>query len=252
MVEVSIIIPTLNEEKHLPVLLQSLHAQTFKDFEIIVADHQSKDKTRVIAKKYKCKIVSGGLPAQARNTGAKAAKGTLLLFIDADSYLGPKALERLLHEFKRRKLDAASVFIRPLRGKPIDKVLHGLINSFVFITQWFYPHGYGAFILCRKKVFSAVRGFDTSIKVAEDHHFVSKIYDYGFRFRILYRSSISTSIRRLEAEGRWRIAKQLFLIGLHRIFIGELRKMDLGYSFKYRKFKYRKFFFRKNGGRAGI
>ena len=81
----SIIIPTLNEEKYLPKLLESIKKQSFKDYEIIVADANSKDKTRKIARDYGCKITSGGiLPAVARNNGAKKAAGEILLFIDAD------------------------------------------------------------------------------------------------------------------------------------------------------------------------
>ncbi len=73
---ISIIIPTLNEEKYLPKLLRSIKEQDFKEeLEIIVADANSEDKTREIAKKFSCKIVEGGLPAKARNEGAKIAKG---------------------------------------------------------------------------------------------------------------------------------------------------------------------------------
>ena len=46
----SIIIPTKNEEEYLTALLKSIKKQTFKDYEIIVADNNSKDKTRKIAK----------------------------------------------------------------------------------------------------------------------------------------------------------------------------------------------------------
>jgi len=85
----SIIIPTLNEEKFLPHLLISLKEQTFKDFEIIVADNNSTDATRSIALKSGAKMVEGGLPARGRNNGAKVARGEWLLFLDADVILPP-------------------------------------------------------------------------------------------------------------------------------------------------------------------
>ena len=78
----SIIIPTLNEEKHLPRLLKNIKDNNLENYEIIVADNNSKDKTRQIAKKYRCKIVQGGLPSKAKNNGAKAARGSLLFFIE--------------------------------------------------------------------------------------------------------------------------------------------------------------------------
>ena len=86
----SIIIPTKNEEKYLPNLLRSIKKQTFKDYEIIVADNNSKDKTKKIAKRYGCKIVKGGLPGKARNQGAKFAEGDILLFLDSDPELKTK------------------------------------------------------------------------------------------------------------------------------------------------------------------
>ncbi len=58
----SIIIPTLNEEKYLLGLLNSLKKQTYMDFEVIIADNNSKDRTKQIAKKHGCKIVKGDLP----------------------------------------------------------------------------------------------------------------------------------------------------------------------------------------------
>ena len=77
---ISIIIPTLNEARFLPKLLESIKKQTFTDYEVIVADAGSKDKTLEIAKKYGARIVKGGFPAEGRNAGARAAKGDFLFF----------------------------------------------------------------------------------------------------------------------------------------------------------------------------
>ena len=52
MVEISIVIPTLNEEKHIRKLLKTLRRQTYKDFEIIIIDGDSKDDTKKIIKKF--------------------------------------------------------------------------------------------------------------------------------------------------------------------------------------------------------
>jgi len=65
----SIIIPALNEEKYLPLLLKSLKSQNFNEYEIIVVDAGSSDKTVDIAKEYGCKVVKGGVPGAGRNRG---------------------------------------------------------------------------------------------------------------------------------------------------------------------------------------
>ncbi|MCX6794000.1 MAG: glycosyltransferase family A protein, partial [Candidatus Gottesmanbacteria bacterium] len=98
----SVIIPTLNEEKFLPNLLDSLGRQTDKNFDVIVVDGSSKDKTVAVAKSFASKlpklqvIVSkiASLPLQ-RNLGAKHAIGQWLVFVDADSVLMPHFINRL-------------------------------------------------------------------------------------------------------------------------------------------------------------
>ena len=77
----SIIIPTYNEEEVLPNLLRSIKEQDYKDYEVVVADAKSTDKTREIAQKFDCRVVDGGLPGEGRNHGAEAAKGDRFLFL---------------------------------------------------------------------------------------------------------------------------------------------------------------------------
>ena len=68
--KISIIIPTLNEEDYLSLLLESIKQQNFKDYEIIVVDASSTDDTLKIAQNYGCSIVGGGLPASVRPCAA--------------------------------------------------------------------------------------------------------------------------------------------------------------------------------------
>ena len=57
----SIIIPTYNEEEYLPNLLESIEKQSFTDYEIIIADANSTDRTREIAEEHGCTIVEGAV-----------------------------------------------------------------------------------------------------------------------------------------------------------------------------------------------
>ena len=84
---VSIVVPTKNEEAYLPILLASLRGQTFQDFEIIVADAHSTDRTREIALQAGAKVVDGGMPGPGRNRGAAVAQGEIIFFFDADVIL---------------------------------------------------------------------------------------------------------------------------------------------------------------------
>ena len=77
--EISVVVPALNEEKPLSRLFECLERQTFRNFEVIVADAGSKDATRKIAGEHGAQVVEGGLPGVGRNRGASRASGEFLL-----------------------------------------------------------------------------------------------------------------------------------------------------------------------------
>ena len=104
----SIVIPTLNEKNYLPRLLESIKRQDFLDYEIIVADAGSWDKTLKIAENFGCKIVSGGAPPKGKNLGAEIAQGEIIFFIDADVILPPEFFKNALAEFKKKGLGIGS------------------------------------------------------------------------------------------------------------------------------------------------
>jgi len=106
---VSVIIPARNEEKVLPVLFTSLRDQSFTPDEIIVVVNQSRDKTRDIAEKEGAHTIpSAPLPAGwlgkpwACYQGAKAARGEILIFLDADAFFEKDGLKKLLDESLRK------------------------------------------------------------------------------------------------------------------------------------------------------
>ena len=85
---VSIIIPTKNEESNIERLLKSIRSQSLKNFEIIIVDNFSQDKTLKIAKKFTKKVFQFGPERSSqRNLGLQKAKGTYIMFIDADMEL---------------------------------------------------------------------------------------------------------------------------------------------------------------------
>ncbi len=230
----NIIIPTLNEEDYLPKLLDSITKQNFKDYEIIVADAGSQDKTIEIARVSGCKISPGGLPAKGRNEGAKTAEGDLLLFLDADMILPPKFLENILKEFKNQNLDVASFPISAQENK-FDELAYKAYNYWTKLTQNFLPHATQA-ILVKKKTHQAVNGFDEDIKLAEDHYYVREINKFA-KFRFLKIGPVLTSSRRFEQDGRIKTCLKYILAELYMIFRGPIRSDIFEYKFNHYKKK---------------
>jgi len=222
----SIIIPTLNEEKYLPLLLKEIKKQNFSDYEIIVADADSNDKTIEIARRFDCKIVKGGLPAKGRNGGAKIAEGDTFLFMDADNiHLPDNFFEKLLEEFKKRNLGVASFPIRPATKK-IDKILYGIYNTFVNLTR--IPFATNS-VLVKREIFEEVGGFDEEIKMAEDHYFAKMAAKHG-KFGFIKTEPVLTSSRRFDRDGRLKTYLKYILAWIYMFLFGPI-KTDI---FKYR------------------
>jgi len=227
----SIIIPTLNEERFLPALLSSIELQGFQNYEVIVADAGSEDSTLDIAKKHGCRIVVGGrLPAIGRNNGAKAARGKYLLFLDADVILPEDFLGPVIDEVENRNLGVASCQIAPLSSRRFDSAFCNVLNGYFLLTQHVYPHAAGFCILARKDINDAINGFDEHIKLAEDHDYVNRARKYG-AFGILHGPEVFVSMRRLETDGRLNIVAKYLLCELYRIAIGEIRTDIFNYKF---------------------
>lgn len=94
VIMVSIIITTKNEADRLPYLLKSLKDQTFRDFEVILVDNNSSDKTRALAKRSGCRVfVKGPERSTQRNFGVFKSRGEYVLILDADMILTNRILE---------------------------------------------------------------------------------------------------------------------------------------------------------------
>ncbi|MFH1643459.1 MAG: glycosyltransferase [Patescibacteria group bacterium] len=227
----SIIIPTLNEEKRLPLVLENLKKQTFQNFEIVVADAGSADKTVEIAKSFGCIITNGGLPAKGRNEGAKVAKGDIFLFLDSDHIFIPNDfLEKLLKEFNRRNLDIAS-FPISVRGNWFDGLVYWLYNNMVNSTQSFMAHAYSS-ALVRREIHEKIGGYDEKIKFAEDQSYAKHAARVG-KFGFINIEPVITSLRRIERDGRFPLYSKCLWAGIYLIFIGDIKSDIFRYRFGY-------------------
>ena len=228
--KLSIIIPCLNEVRSLPALLSAIKNQDFSDYEIIIADAGSTDGTQKIAEEAGVKVVSGGMPAIGRNRGAAAAVGEYLLFLDADVLLSRRFLIDSMAEMQKKKIDVASCGVIPLSDKLIDQILHGMVNAYVSIAQYFDPHAPGFCILIKKSLHEKIGGFNEKLKLAEDHDYVKRAEEYGV-FRILKKPKIFVSVRRLESDGRFNVSAKYLLCEAYRLFLGEIETDIFKYKF---------------------
>ncbi len=233
---ISIIIPTLNEEDYLPNLLESIKSQDFLDYEIIVSDGGSTDKTLEIAKSYGCIVTKGGLPARGRNNGAKIAKGELLFFLDADTILPDDFFKKLLEEFEVKKLDIASFCLTPLPIKKLSSLITEIFyNKMICVLEKKLPHG-AVGILVKKNIFDLLGGYDEKIKLAEDHDLIRRSAKQG-RFGIIRSVKILFSDRRFIKEGWLIMGFKFFLCEMHMIFIGPVKSDIFKYKFNHYKNK---------------
>jgi glycosyltransferase involved in cell wall biosynthesis len=225
----SIVVPTLNEKKYLPRLLDCLRLQNFTDLEIIIADANSSDGTRMVAVQHGCRIVPGGRPAQGRNAGARWARGDYLLFLDADVTVDPGFLQDLLDRMRRHRLEVASGFISPESNHLIDKAMVLVSNLYHFAMQRISPHASGFYIIVRKSLHDRIHGFNEELFLTEDHDYVVRASHYG-KFRYLWYPRVTFSVRRFNKEGRALLVWKFFVLEIYRIF-KEVRHEVVRYEF---------------------
>ena len=230
----SIIIPTFNESFYLPRLLASLAAQTFTDFEVIVADNHSTDGTGVIALQFGARVVTGGSPAQGRNCGAETARGETLLFLDADVILPSDFLARALDEYMNAGCVVASCCVQPISEERIDLILHQVVNQYLKLTERVYPHAPGCCIFSNSETHRRINGFDETITLAEDHDYVLRASKTG-TFRLLRNIRVPISVRRLELDGRLSTSLKYIAIEAHLIFVGNIHTNIFNYRFGHYK-----------------
>lgn len=112
MPEISIIVPVYNVESYLHQCIDSILAQTFSDFELILVDDGSTDQSGKICDEYakedgRIKVIhkkNGGL-SDARNAALEGAAGKYIGFVDSDDYVDPKMYETMYEAVKHTSTD---------------------------------------------------------------------------------------------------------------------------------------------------
>lgn len=199
---ISVVVPTWNEAKYLPALLDSLRRQTFPPLEILIADSGSTDGTQELARAAGVRVLEGERkgPGEGRNRGARAAQGDVLVFVDADCRLPPDLMESIAEALVDPDVVGGATGFMPAEGRALERVLFTLANGYQkAITAWGFPHNAGYCFFFRKEAFERLGGIREEMMLNETHDLAMRSRTLG-RFVILPRT-VRTSMRRFRAHG---------------------------------------------------
>lgn len=173
-VDVSIVVPSLNEEKNIESCLRALRDQDFQGtYEIIVADGNSEDRTRELAKPLADHIIIEKRRSIAfeRQAGAHVARGKIIAFTDADSK-APRDWVRNIHETFEKNPDV-SLMYGPVFYSDVTEEEQWLstffMPKFLKLMSVLRMHNpIGSNLAIRREVFEKIGGFDTQYITCED------------------------------------------------------------------------------------
>lgn len=181
-IPVSVCVPAHNEEQYISTCISSLLQQTFRDYEIVVIDDCSTDKTASIVasfgddriRYFKNEVQSG--VARSRNRGAKESRGRYLFFVDGDSSAGKNWVEKgvgVLEESGCDGVEGKVVYVaEDYRPTMVD---HRPLAS----SSWEHPgHFLGGNVAYRRDAFERAGGFDEKCDL-EDRELALKVIRDG-------------------------------------------------------------------------
>ncbi|KKU44374.1 MAG: Glycosyl transferase 2 family protein [Parcubacteria group bacterium GW2011_GWA2_46_7] len=232
-VKFSICIPVLNEEHYIGILLEALSRQTYKNFEVVIADGNSEDKTIEIVKSFKTRLsitvirttVRG--VSHERNLAAHNSKEEHLLFLDADTKINDDFLEQLVFCLLEHPVDTATCWNKPLSKNLVDKIAFNAYNS-LFLSKAVT----GTCIYSKRSVFKKIGGFNETMQYGEDNEIINRARKSGYSFTVFKKPIVFFSTRRMEKEGRLKFyARAIFWGGCAYIFGRGPKKARIKYEF---------------------
>lgn len=233
----SIIIPCLNEEKYIPFLLKDLNSQTFSDFEVVVVDGNSTDKTASIISKFSSKY---SLQLQStkihnvsfqRNLGAKNSLGKILVFFDADTRIPKNYLKKIYQAFEKKHPHFLTTYIDVNSNKVSEKTFASLSN-FVFEAGKIFknPLSFGAMQAVKRGAFFDVGGYDEKTKFGEDSELFQDLSKFNYYYIVLPYPRYFFSLRRFRSEGLFKSFVQSLQLNLNIALNGHHNPSSIEYK----------------------
>ncbi len=184
----SVIIPAFNAEKTIGKCLESMEKQSFSNFEIIIVDDGSMDRTGKIAKKFsKARIVKqeNAGPAVARNRGAKESKGEIIVFTDSDCIAEKNWLTEMTEPFCDKEIAGVQGRYKCRQKELIARLIQLEIEKrYAKMVKHKFIDFIGTYSAAyRRSVFERLKGFDTSFPIAsgEDTDFSFRVSRAGYK-----------------------------------------------------------------------
>ena len=193
----SVIIPVYNRPDEARELLESLCAQTCRDFEVVIVEDGSAIPCKEVAEAYADRldihyyVKENGGPGRARNYGVERARGEYVLILDSDAVLPEGYIAAVEDELEREPADA---FGGPDRAHPdftpMQKAINYAMTSFFTAggirggkkkLDKFYPRSFNMGV--RREVYQALGGF-SDMRFGEDIDFSTRIFKGGYRCRL--------------------------------------------------------------------
>jgi glycosyltransferase involved in cell wall biosynthesis len=223
-VKISIVIPAFNEERLLAATLTQINAARAafapRGFasELIVCDNNSTDRTAEVAQAAGAHVVFEPVNqiARARNTGAAAATGDWLLFIDADSQPTVELFVDVTEQIQSGKCLAGGSTIRLEGNYPLANFVTGFWNWQSRSRRWLA----GSFIFCEAAAFRKLGGFNPELFVGEELDLTTRLQELGRasgrEIVILHRHPLLTSARKVRLYSTWEHLRFLFRVVTRR------------------------------------
>jgi glycosyltransferase involved in cell wall biosynthesis len=229
MGKISVIIPTLNEEKLLGGMLEQFALLRSHAIELVVSDGGSTDATLAIARKYAHILVENRDGKRqtisiGRNRGAERATGDVFVFLAADTLFENAVtfFSVIEKEIANPSIAAltGSVSVYPAEERRIDRAYHGFYNwLFFMMNRVGMGMGRGECHIMRRDVFEKVHGYAEDIAAGEDYEIFQRLKKVG-EVKFLRELRIFESPRRYRRLGYLRVTGAWFLNFLSVFFLG--------------------------------
>lgn len=228
---ISVVLPTFNREVYLSRAIESVLTQTYRDFELIIIDDGSTDKTRSLVESYQDERMSylyqenQGI-SLARNLGIEKAKGEWVAFLDSDDEWLPKKLEKQNYFSQNHShiqiIHGDEIWIRNgVRVNPMKK--HQKSGGWIFEKCLKLCLISPSAVMIKKELFSKVGVFDPEMTVCEDYDLWLRItskFEVGYIDDLLlkkYGGHDDQLSRKFKAMDEYRVKSMINLLESQKI-----------------------------------